>query len=98
MVIAPILGGSHLSDESSAAIKSEIKKCSVECEKPCCSMESKNVVVDVKQVSSDLDSSSVVLNVTVKNGDTGTNKEIKISTEDLNIDSMVESEKSSLQY
>ena len=98
LVIAPILGGSHLSDESSAAIKSEIKKCSVECEKPCCSMESKNVVVDVKQVSSDLDSSSVVLNVTVKNGDTGTNKEIKISTEDLNIDSMVESEKSSLQY
>ena len=98
LVIAPILGGSHLSDESSAAIKSEIKKCSVECEKPCCSMESKNVVVDVKQVSSDLDSSSVVLNVTVKDGDTGTNKEIKISTEDLNIDSMVESEKSSLQY
>ena len=98
LVIAPILGGSHLSDESSAAIKSEIKKCSVECEKPCCSMESKNVVVDVKQVSSDLDSSSVFLNVTVKDGDTGTNKEIKISTEDLNIDSMVESEKSSLQY
>ena len=96
LVIAPILGGSHLSDESSAAIKSEIKKCSVECEKPCCSMERKNVVVDVKQVSSDLDSSSVVLNVTVKDGDTGTNKEIKISTEDLNIDSMVESEKSSL--
>ncbi len=98
LVIAPILGGSHLSDESSAAIKSEIKKCSVECEKPCCSMESKNVVVDVKQVSSDLDSSSVFLNATVKDGDTGTNKEIKISTQDLNIDSMVESEKSSLQY
>ena len=96
LVIAPILGGSHLSDESSAAIKSEIKKCSVECKKPCCSMESKNVVVDVKQVSSDLDSSSVVLTVTVNDGDTVTNKEIKISTEDLNIDSMVESEKSSL--
>ena len=98
LVIAPILGGSHLSDESSAAIKSEIKKCSLECKKPCCSMESKNVVVDVKQVSSDLDSSSVFLNATVKDGDTGTNKEIKISTQDLNIDSMVESEKSSLQY
>ena len=98
LVIAPILGGSHLSDESSAAIKSEIKKCSVECKKPCCSMESKNVELDVKQVSSDLDSSSVVLTVTVNDGDTGTNKEIKISTEDLNIDSMVESEKSSLQY
>ena len=96
LVIAPILGGSHLSDESSAAIKSEIKKCSVECKKPCCSMESKNVELDVKQVSSDLDSSSVVLTVTVNDGDTGTNKEIKISTEDLNIDSMVESEKSSL--
>ena len=59
-------------------------------------MESNNVVVDVKQITSDSDSSSVVLTVSVKDGDTVTNKEIKISTEDLNIDSIVESEKSSL--
>ena len=96
LVIAPILGGSHVSGESSAVHKSEIKKCSADCEKPCCSMESNNVVVDVKQISSDSDSSSVVLTVSVKDGDTVTNKEIKISTEDLNIDSIVESEKSSL--
>ncbi len=96
LVIAPILGGSHVSGESSAVHKSEIKKCSADCEKPCCSMESNNVVVDVKQISSDSDSSSVVLTVSVKDGDTITNKEIKISTEDLNIDSIVESEKSSL--
>ena len=96
LVIAPILGGSHVSGESSAVHKSEIKKCSADCKKPCCSMESNNVVVDVKQISSDSDSSSVVLTVSVKDGDTITNKEIKISTEDLNIDSIVESEKSSL--
>ena len=96
LVIAPILGGSHVSGESSAVHKSEIKKCSADCKKPCCSMESNNVVVDVKQISSDSDSSSVVLTVSVKDGDTVTNKEIKISTEDLNIDSIVESEKSSL--
>ena len=59
-------------------------------------MESNNVVVDVKQIASDSDSSSVVLTVSVKDGDTVTNKEIKISREDLNIDSIVESEKSSL--
>ena len=96
LVIAPILGGSHVSGESSAVHKSEIKKCSADCKKPCCSMESNNVVVDVKQISSDSDSSSVVLTVSVKDEDTVTNKEIKISTEDLNIDSIVESEKSSL--
>ena len=96
LVIAPILGGSHVSGESSAVHKSEIKKCSADCKKPCCSMESNNVVVDVKQISSDSDSSSVVLTVSVKDGDTVTNKEIKISREDLNIDSIVESEKSSL--
>ena len=96
LVIAPILGGGHVSSESSAVHKSEIKKCSADCKKPCCSMESNNVVVDVKQISSDSDSSSVVLTVSVKDGDTVTNKEIKISTEDLNIDSIVESEKSSL--
>ena len=96
LVIAPILGGGHVSSESSAVHKSEIKKCSADCKKPCCSMESNNVVVDVKQIASDSDSSSVVLTVSVKDGDTVTNKEIKISTEDLNIDSIVESEKSSL--
>ena len=96
LVIAPILGGSHVSGESSAVHKSEIKKCSADCKKPCCSMESNNVVVDVKQITSDSDSSSVVLTVSVKDGDTVTNKEIKISKEDLNIDSIVESEKSSL--
>ena len=96
LVIAPILGGGHVSSESSAVHKSEIKKCSADCKKPCCSMESNNVVVDVKQISSDSDSSSVVLTVSVKDEDTVTNKEIKISTEDLNIDSIVESEKSSL--
>ena len=96
LVIAPILGGSHVSDESSEAIKSEIKKCSVECKKPCCAMESKNVVVGVNQVSSDIDSSNVLITETVKGGDTMPKKEIKISTEDSKIDSIVESEKSSL--
>ena len=56
LVIAPILGGGHVSDEVSAVNKSEIKKCSSEGKKACCAKtENKDLVVnaDINQPSTD---------------------------------------------
>ena len=96
LVIAPILGGGHVSDEVSAVNKSEIKKCSSEGKKACCAKtENKDLVVNagINQPSTD---SNVIPVSTIKDGETISDKEIKTSSGEISVEPIEKSEKSSL--
>ena len=96
LVIAPILGGGHVSDEVSAVNKSEIKKCSSVSKKACCAKtENKDLVVngDINQTSTN----SNVISVSINNdGETISDNEIKTSSEKISVEPIEKSEKSSL--
>ncbi|MBL6868752.1 MAG: sodium-translocating pyrophosphatase [Flavobacteriales bacterium] len=96
LVIAPILGGGHVSDEVSAVNKSEIKKCSSEGKKACCAKtENKDLVVNagINQPSTD---SNVIPVSTIKDGETISENEIKTSSGEISVEPIEKSEKSSL--
>jgi K(+)-stimulated pyrophosphate-energized sodium pump len=96
LVIAPILGGGHVSDEVSAVNKSEIKKCSSEGKKACCAKsENKDLVVnpDINQPSTN---SNVISVSTIKDGETISENEIKTSSGEISVEPIEKSEKSSL--
>ena len=96
LVIAPILGGGHVSDEVSAVNKSEIKKCSSEGKKACCAKtENKDLVVNagINQPSTD---SNVIPVSTIKDGETISENEIKTSSGEISVELIEKSEKSSL--
>ena len=98
LVIAPILGGGHVSDEVSAVNKSEIKKCSSEGKKACCAKtENKDLVVNagINQPSTD---SNVIPVSTIKDGETISENEIKTSSGEISVEPIEKSEKSSLYY
>ena len=96
LVIAPILGGGHVSDEVSAVNKSEIKKCSSEGKKACCAKtENKDLVVNagINQLSTD---SNVIPVSTIKDGETISENELKTSSGEISVEPIEKSEKSSL--
>jgi len=96
LVIAPILGSGHVSDEVSAVNKSEIKKCSSEGKKACCAKsENKDLVVnpDINQPSTN---SNVLSVSTIKDGETISENEIKTSSGEISVEPIEKSEKSSL--
>ena len=96
LVIAPILGGGHVSGEVSEVNKSEIKKCSSEGKKACCAKtKNKDLVLstDKNQPSSE---SNVISVHTKKNGEIISNNELKISSEELRVEPIENSDKSSL--
>ncbi len=98
LVIAPILGDGHNSNQNKAMNNSEVKECSTDCKMPCCLTnpgKDLTVNIDVNQTSSDSDSLASVLVTSLKDGDTLTNKEINITGENPNMDSIVKAEKSS---
>ena len=96
LVIAPILGGGHVSGEVSEVNKSEIKKCSSEGKKACCAKtKNKDLVLstDKNQPSSE---SNVISVSTKKNGEIISDNELKISSEELRVEPIENSDKSSL--
>ena len=96
LVIAPILGGGHVSGEVSEVNKSEIKKCSSEGKKACCAKtKNKDLVLstDKNQPSSE---SNVISVSTKKNGEIISDNELKISSEELRAEPIENSDKSSL--
>ena len=96
LVIAPILGGGHVSGEVSEVNKSEIKKCSSEGKKACCAKtKNKDLVLstDKNQPSSE---SNVMSVSTKKNGEIISDNELKISSEELRVEPIENSDKSSL--
>ena len=98
LVIAPILGDGHNSNQNKAMNNSEVKECSADCKMPCCSTNpSKDLTIniDVNQTSLDSDSLASILVTSLKVGDTLTNKEINITGQNPNMDSIVKAEKSS---
>ena len=98
LVIAPILGDGHNSNQNKAMNNSEVKECSADCKMPCCSTnpgKDLTINIGVNQTSSDSDSLASVLVTSLKEGDTLTNKEINLTGENLNIDSIVKAGKSS---
>ena len=98
LVIAPILGDGHNSNQNKTMNNSEVKECSADCKMPCCSTNpSKDLTIniDVNQTSSDSDSLASILVTSLKVGDTLTNKEINITGQNPNMDSIVKAEKSS---
>ena len=98
LVIAPILGDGHNSNQNKAMNNSEVKECSADCKMPCCSTNpSKDLTIniDVNQTSLDSDSLASILVTSLKVGDTLTNKQINITGQNPNMDSIVKAEKSS---
>ena len=98
LVIAPILGDGHNSNQNKAMNNSEVKECSADCKMPCCSTNpSKDLTIniDVNQTSLDSDSLASILVTSLKVGDTLTNKEINITGQNPNMDSILKAEKSS---
>ena len=96
LVIAPILGGGHVSGEVSEVNKSEIKKCSSEGKKACCAKtKNKDLVLstDKNQPSSE---SNVISVSTKKNGEIISDNELKISSDELRVEPIENSDKSSL--
>ena len=98
LVIAPILGDGHNSNQNKAMNNSEVKECSADCKMPCCSTNPSkdlSINIDVNQTSLDSDSLASILVTSLKVGDTLTNKEINITGQNPNMDSIVKAEKSS---
>ncbi len=96
LVIAPILGDGHVSDEVSAVNKSEIKKCSSEGKKPCCAKtENKDLVVNPDINLSSINSNVISVSIN-KDGETISDNEIKTSSGEISVEPIEKSEKSSL--
>ena len=98
LVIAPILGDGHNSNQNKAMNNSEVKECSADCKMPCCSTNPSkdlSINIDINQTSLDSDSLASILVTSLKVGDTLTNKEINITGQNPNMDSIVKAEKSS---
>ena len=96
LVIAPILGGGHVSDEVSAVNKSEIKKCSSEGKKACCAKtENKDLVVNAGIIQPSINS-NVISASTNKDGETISDNEIETSSGEIIVEPIEKSEKSSL--
>ena len=96
LVIAPILGGGHISDEVSAVNNSEIKKCSSEGKKACCAKtENKDLVVNAGINQPSTDSNGIPVS-TIKDGETISENEIKTSSGEISVEPIEKSEKSSL--
>ena len=96
LVIAPILGGGHVSDEVSAVIKSEIKKCSSDGKKACCAKtENKDLVVNAGINQPSTNSNAIPVS-TIKDGETISDNEIKTSSGEISVEPIEKSEKSSL--
>ena len=98
LVIAPILGDGHNSNQNKAMNNSEVKECSADCKMPCCSTNPSkdlSINIDVNQTSLDSDSLASILVTSLKVGDTLTNKQINITGQNPNMDSIVKAEKSS---
>jgi len=96
LVIAPILGGGHVSDEVSAVNKSEIKKCSSEGKKACCAKtENKDLVVNAGIIQPSTNSNVISVS-TNKDGETISDNEIETSSGEIIVEPIEKSEKSSL--
>ena len=96
LVIAPILGGGHVSDEVSAVNKSEIKKCSSEGKKACCAKtENKDLVVNAGIIQPSINSNVISVS-TNKDGETISDNEIETSSGEIIVEPIEKSEKSSL--
>jgi K(+)-stimulated pyrophosphate-energized sodium pump len=98
LVIAPILGDVHNLNQNKAMNNSEVKECSADCKMPCSSTNSGkdlSINIGVNQNSSDSVSLASILVKSLKDGDTLTDKEINITGENPNIDSIIKAEKSS---
>ena len=96
LVIAPILGGGHVSEEVSAVNNSEIKKCSSEGKKACCAKtENKDFVVN-SEINQPSTSSNVISVSTNKDVETISDNEIKSSSGEISVEPTEKSEKSSL--
>jgi K(+)-stimulated pyrophosphate-energized sodium pump len=96
LVIAPILGDGHVSDEVSAVNKSEIKKCSSEGKKPCCAKtENKDLVVNPDINLSSINSNVISVSIN-KDGETISDNEIKTSSGEISVEPIEKSAKSSL--
>ena len=96
LVIAPILGGGHVSDEVSAVNKSEIKKCSSEGKKACCAKtENKDLVVNAGIIQPSINSNVISVS-TNKDGETISDNEIETSSGEIRVEQIEKSEKSSL--
>ena len=96
LVIAPILGGGHVSDESTAVIKSEIKKCSLEGKKACCAKTVNKDLVVNSEINQSSTNSNVISVSTIKDGETISENEIKTSSEEISVEPIKKSEKSSI--
>ena len=96
LVIAPILGDGHVSDEVSAVNKSEIKKCSSEGKKACCAKtENKDLVVNAGIIQPSTNSNVISVS-TNKDGETISEDEIETSFGEIRVEPIEKSEKSSL--
>ena len=96
LVIAPILGDGHVSDEVSAVNKSEIKKCSSEGKKACCAKtENKDLVVNAGIIQPSINSNVISVS-TNKDGETISDNEIETSSGEIRVEQIEKSEKSSL--
>ena len=96
LVIAPILGDGHVSDEVSAVNKSEIKKCSSEGKKACCAKtENKDLVVNAGIIQPSINSNVISVS-TNKDGETISDNEIETSSGEIRVEPIEKSEKSSL--
>ena len=94
LVIAPILGGTH--DHNDQAEKTAIEnKSQKDCKMNCCSKNDKEISVFVNMNKKETDSNSVriVSVISLSGQDTVANNEITINVGDLNLDSLVETEK-----
>ena len=96
LVIAPILGDGHVSEEVSAVNKSEIKKCSSEGKKACCAKtENKDLVVNAGIIQPSINSNVISVS-TNKDGETISDNEIETSSGEIRVEPIEKSEKSSL--
>ena len=92
LVIAPILGGSHSSEEQSVNASVELHDCPEGCKKDCCegkATKEVTVAVDITEDSSANEKISNIKIVTIKNGDTIINNNTTILGKSSNIDSIV---------
>jgi K(+)-stimulated pyrophosphate-energized sodium pump len=96
LVIAPILGGGHVSDDVSAVNKSEIKKCSSEGKKACCAKTEKKDMVVNAVVNQPSTNSNVIPASTINDGAAISENEIKTSSGKISVEPIEKSEKSSL--
>ncbi len=94
LVIAPILGGTHENNDQvdKTAIENKNQK---DCKMKCCEKNNKeiSVLVDVDKKETDSTYVSIVSIISLSGQDTVANNEIILNGNDLNLDSIVEAEK-----